>query len=58
MEKNEFTEILECALLLFEGCKKSDLLIKYGLNAKNILKGQEVLEFLNPTKNYKYFNSV
>jgi hypothetical protein len=47
MEKNEFVEVLECALLLFDGCKKSDLLLKYGLNAKNILKGQEVLEFLN-----------
>lgn len=46
MEKTEFTEILECALLLFDGCTKSDLLIKYGLHPKRILKGQEVLEFL------------
>jgi len=46
MEKNEFVEVLECALLLFDGCTPSELLIKYGLHPKRIFKGQEVLDFL------------
>jgi len=46
MEKKEFVEILECALLLYDGCSKSTLLIEYGLHPKRILKGKEVLDFI------------
>ena len=49
MEKIDLMQILQTALLVFEGVSQSDLMVKHGFKSRNVIKGKELLDWLNKT---------
>lgn len=46
MEKSDFVEILQCALLSFDGISEEELVSKYNLNPKLAKIGLQLCEYL------------